>query len=110
MVEEDTVALTPIPPRPPALLVVGLKRLRHIVVDDEPDIRLIDAHTKGARRADDPGLPGHEPVVRPLPGRCRHPGMVGERPESIGFEAIGERLRSIPCREIDDPRLTPPGL
>ena len=45
-----------VPTRAARFLVVALQRARHIVVDDETDVRFIDTHPEGSGRHDDVGL------------------------------------------------------
>ena len=46
-VEEDAVARQPVASGPADLLVVALDRLRHIPMDDEADVGLVDSHAEG---------------------------------------------------------------
>ena len=46
-VKEDAAGRLPVPPGAAGLLVVALEVLGHIVVDDEPDVGLVDAHAEG---------------------------------------------------------------
>jgi len=45
--KEHPVGMVDGAPGPPNLLVVGYDRTRRLVMDDEPEVRLIIAHTKG---------------------------------------------------------------
>ena len=46
VVEHDGVGVLAVAPRPPSLLKVGLDGVGHIVVDDKPHVRLVDAHAE----------------------------------------------------------------
>ena len=52
-VEGDAVGGAPVPPRPPALLVVVLHGLAEGVVDHKADVGLVYAHAKGHSGYDD---------------------------------------------------------
>ena len=62
--------------RPPDLLDVGLEAPGHVVVDDGPDVPLVDAHPEGDRGHDDPQLAGHKGVLDRLPLGARETRMV----------------------------------
>ena len=46
-VEQDAIAWITVPPGTAALLVIAFQGLGHIVMDHEPDIRLVDAQAEG---------------------------------------------------------------
>mmetsp|Transcript_3809 Transcript_3809/g.13365 ORF Transcript_3809/g.13365 Transcript_3809/m.13365 type:complete len:482 (-) Transcript_3809:980-2425(-) len=60
-VEQDADRGLQIPARPTGLLVVPLQGLGQRVVDDEPDVRLVDPHAKGHSGAQDVHL-----IIAPL--------------------------------------------
>ena len=51
-VKGDAVTFATIPTSPARLLIVGFERLRHVVMDDIPDVGLVDAHSEGNGRDD----------------------------------------------------------
>ncbi len=51
--KQQALARQTVAPGAPGFLVVALDVLRQIVVNDEADVRLVDAHAEGDRRADD---------------------------------------------------------
>ncbi len=79
----------------PGLLVIALGVLRQIVMDDEADVRLIDAHAEGDGGADDLDLVAQEAllVFRALLGG--EPGVVGTRADFVGGKLFGEQLGRI---------------
>ena len=63
--------------RPPNLLDVGLKGLRHVVVNDGPNVRLVDAHAEGYRGHHHPQLARHEVTLHSSPSAGCHARMIG---------------------------------
>src|SRR5467141_4546459 len=61
---------------PPNLLVIGLHTSRNVEMDDQPDIRLIDAHAEGIRRNQNPHSPPAKVVMHESPFLIRETGMV----------------------------------
>ena len=74
--KEDAFGRFPVPPGPPGLLVVGLDRLGEIVMNHEPHIGLVDAHTECDGGAYDPGGIFKKRILYCLPDRAGEAGMV----------------------------------
>jgi hypothetical protein len=62
-VQEDGRGRQPIATGAARLLIVGLKRARHRVMNHEAHVGLVDAHAERVRRHDDPDAPAHEGVL-----------------------------------------------
>src|SRR5580765_1473566 len=57
-------------------LIIGLQTSRNVEMDDQPDIRLIDAHAEGIRRSQNPHSPPAKVVMHESPFLIRETGMV----------------------------------
>ena len=66
-IEQERVALQPVPPGTSDLLVIVLDASRHIVMDNPTDIAFINSHTEGYSRADNLYAVIDEIVLRLLP-------------------------------------------
>lgn len=83
----------PVSPRSPHLLVVGFHLLGSPVVDDQPDICLVDAHPKGHRGHHALQNRSHGPPGQPkghLVGICCHRHKT--QPESQQLQAYSAEL------------------
>jgi len=60
----------------PDLLIIGLQTSRNVEMDDQPDIRLIDAHAEGICRSQNPHSPPTKVVMNKSPFLIRETGMV----------------------------------
>jgi hypothetical protein len=54
-------------PGPPDLLIIGLQTSRNVEMDEQPDIRLIDAHAEGIRGSQNPHSPTAKVVMHESP-------------------------------------------
>ena len=87
----------------PGLLVVPLDVLRHVVMDDEADVGLVDPHAERDRGDDDVDLVALERLLHAGALGGRQPGVVGGRAHAGGGEAGGDLLGTPPRQAVDDP-------
>lgn len=59
--------------------VLSVERFADVVMVDETDIRLIDAHAKGVSGDNHFGIAGHEPILNRVPLRGFETAVVEER-------------------------------
>jgi hypothetical protein len=74
LVEEHATGRLAVAAGTSALLVVGRQRPRHVVVDDEADVGLVDSHAESVGRHHRADLSRHEPflmlaMIASCPGR-----------------------------------------
>ena len=101
-VECDAMSLASVPTGPARLLIVGFERLGHVVMNDVPDVRLVDAHPEGDGRDDHVHVLHQELVLdaRPLGGV--HAGVVGGGAHPIDLECLGDFLHLLAAEAIHD--------
>ena len=75
--EQHAARRQAVAPAAPGLLVVGLERGRHRLVDHRPHVGLVDAHPECVGRDDDRRLAGHERALRLGARFALHPRVVG---------------------------------
>ena len=87
------------------LLIIALQILGHIIVDDEPDVGLVNAHAEGVGRHHDLNAVVEE-VVLILPAHLGvQLGVVGRRPDAPALEQAGRLVHLLRSAAIDDPRI-----
>ena len=104
-VEQDAAGRFAVPPGTARLLIVAFQVLGHVVVDDKPDVGLINAHAKG--------VGGHhdldtviEEIVLVFPADLRvQLGVVGCRPDTPALEQAGRLVHLFGGAAIDDARM-----
>jgi len=69
-IEQDRPGRLAIAPRTPDLLIVRIGRIAGVVVEDETDVRLVDAQAEGYRRDDDGEAIAHE-IILDGPSNCK---------------------------------------
>ena len=103
--EQDAPRRQPVAPRAAGLLVVGLERRGHRLVDDGAHVRLVDAHAERVRRHDHGRLTGHERALRLGAGPAVHPGVVGgDRLAELAAQPLRRRLGALARARVDDRR------
>ncbi len=86
------------------LLVVALERAREVVVDDEPDVLLVDAEAERVGRDHDPRRAVvHERRLHPLALLGAHPAVVAAALDAARGEEVGERVDRLDGGGVDDP-------
>ena len=101
-VEGEGVGREPVPAGPADLLVVALDPGRHVGMDDEAEVGLVDAHPEGDRRDHDHAVLLQERVLPAAAERGVETGMVGQRMMAPGRQAGREPLGAVPGGGIDD--------
>ena len=91
-IESQTDALSAVASGTARLLIVALKRLGYVVVNDEAHIGLVDAHAKGNGSHNNINLL-HEEVVLSLRARgAVKPGMISLSLDVVGTQHVGQVL------------------
>ena len=100
--EQHAFTRQPVAARAPGFLVVTLDVFRQVVVDDEPDVRLVDAHAEGDGGADHPHVVAQEKllVFAALPG-CQS-GVIRPGLDTVLVEPQRDALRGLARLAIDD--------
>lgn len=91
--------------RTPRLLIISLQRLGNIVMDHIAHVGFVDTHAESDRGHDHVG-PLHQEVV--LVGRtCLgiHTGVIGQSPDSVGYEQFRKLLDLLAAQAVDDAAL-----
>ena len=83
-IEERAARRQPVAAGAAGLLVVLLRRGRERPVDDRADVRLVDAHAEGGRRAHDIELPCEEGRQRGGSPGAVEPGVIRRRTQPAG--------------------------
>ena len=86
VVEGDAKALAVVTTGTTRFLIVAFQTLRHVVVDDEAHIRLVDAHTEGDGGHDDVGLLHQEVVLVLHAGTRIQTGMIRQRADLVHLQ------------------------
>ena len=89
-------------------LIVALDVLRQVVVDDEADVRLVDAHAERDRRAHHLRLVAQERLLIFRALRVREARVIRTRADAIRDEPLGKPLGGLAAEAINDPALLPP--
>ena len=89
----------------PRLLVVALKALRYVVVYDEADVGLVDAHAEGDGGYDDVDLLHQEVVLRLCARGGVQSGVVALRLDVVGPQHVGQVLDLLSRQAVDDAAL-----
>ena len=104
--EQQTFARQPVAAGAPGLLIIALDVLRQIVVNDEADVGLVDAHAEGDGRADHAHLIAQETLLMRravLAGRGRRGnGRPRSRPHC---RCAASALGRLAAQTVDDPAL-----
>ena len=83
----------PVASGPPGFLVIALDVLRQVVVDDEADVRLVDPHPEGDRRAHHPDVVAQEHLLV-LRALVRfQAGVIRLRRDAVGVQLRGDASR-----------------
>ena len=107
-IEKHTVALEPVPPGAPDLLVPRLDVLRHIAVDHVAHVRLVDAHPERHGRDDDVNVVVLERILVGLAHVGRQSGVVRTRAHALLAEERCGLLHAPSAEAVHDAALTLP--
>ena len=86
------------------LLIIAFHRFRQVGMGHPADVRLVDAHAEGDGRADHQVVLPLEPVLRLLPDLRFQSGVIGQGGDARVAERLGQHLRLVAGRGVDDPR------
>ena len=104
-IKSETHSLATITSGATCLLIISLKTLGNVVVDDETHIRFVDTHTEGYRCHNDIYLL-HQKVVLCLRACCSiKTGMIGSSLDIVGTENVGKILYLLAREAIDNTAL-----
>ena len=106
-IEEDAVARQPVPPRASDLLIPRLDVRRHVAVDDEAHVRLVDPHPEGDRRDHDVDLVPGERLLVVGARLVVESRVVGHRVHALAAQELGHLLDGLPRQAVDDAALPP---
>ncbi len=106
--EEQAFARQPVAARAPGLLIVTLDVLRQIVVDDEPHVRLVDAHAERDCRANHLHLVAQELLLIQAAVIGLHARVIWRRLHAIFPQPLRHALRALSTLTINDAALVPP--
>ena len=106
VVQEHAAGRAAVATAPADLLVVGLGGARQVVVDDDPDIRLVHAHAEraGGHHAAHPV--GHETVLDAATAVGVHARVVGGGVDPAAPQGLSHLLRPTPRGAVDEGRAT----
>ena len=104
-VKGQAVALAAVAAGAARLLVIAFERLGNVVVDDIAHVGFVDAHAESDRRHDHLDALHQEVVLIGGARRRIHTGMVGQRPDAIGHEQLGQLLDLLAAQAVDDAAL-----
>ena len=100
--EQDAFARLAVASRASRLLIVRLDVFRHVVVDDEAHVRLVDAHAEGVRRDDRLHVVVEEVVLRLRALFVAESRMVGTHSEFFLLQEAAQGVRLLARRTVDD--------
>ncbi len=104
-VEDDAVGGQAVAACASDLLVPGLDALRHVAVDHEPHVALVDPHAERDGRHHHVHLVARERVLVALAQLVGEPGVIGHRAHAMGAQPLGEVVHGAPAQAVDDPAL-----
>ncbi len=90
--------------RASGLLQVGLEAARHVEMDDQPDVVLVDAHAEGVRGCDDPDVAADEVVLALAALVGVEPSVVVLGGKAQGGQLVGDLFRAAPAAAEHDRR------
>ena len=97
-IEGERVGGQAVAPGAPDLLIIGLDRGRHVGVEDEAHVRLVDAHAEGDRRADDDAVVLQKLVLVSRPHLMIEAGVIGQRAPPLARKFLGQFLGALAAR------------
>ena len=91
--KENAFARQPVAPGSPGFLVIALDVLRQIVMHDEADVRFVDPHPEGDRRAHHPHVVAQEHLLVLRALLRFQPGVIRLRRDAVGVQLRGHASR-----------------
>ena len=106
--EQDAVGVRAVASCAPCLLIVSLETFGHIIMDDEADVRLVNAHAEGVCRDHD-GFAVELKIVLILPPLLvRQPRVVARGGDAALAQPLAHALDGGAGRAVDDAAPLPP--
>ncbi len=100
--EQYTLGGQAVAPGAADFLVVALEVLRKVVVDDEPDVGLVDAHAEGDGGHHDEDVVAHETLLVVVPLSIRQTRVVGADGKPLRRECRAQGIHPFSRRAIND--------
>src|SRR3972149_3502542 len=104
--KEDTFALQPVSSCTPGLLIIPFNTLRQVIVNNIPDIRLVNAHSECDSSDDDFCIVTYKPFLILRPYFRSQACMIWKGPESFSLKPSGNVLHSLAALTIDNSRIS----
>ena len=98
----DAKAFLPVAARPAGFLIITLDALGDVVMDDEPDVGLVDAHAEGDGGDDHLDVLHQEAVLVLRAGFRVQAGVVGEGLDAVDGQQLGQFLHLLAAQAVDD--------
>ena len=100
--KQHTFARQTVAARTAGFLVIAFDVFRQIVMDDEADVRFVDAHAEGDGRANHPHVVAQKKFLMLGALLRRQPGVIGPRLHAVLGEIGGDALGGFARLAIDD--------
>ena len=100
-VQQDTLRRFPVSACPARFLVIALHILRHVVMDDKPDIGFINSHSERVGRNNDSRPVVNEVLLIFLPLRIAQSRVIPGNRESICPQLLADLLHIFPGQAVD---------
>ena len=104
-IDQHALRRQPVASRASRLLLIVLRRPRRACMDDEPDVRAIDAHPERDGRDDDVDALVQEHLLVVAADFVRQAGVIRHRAVPLARQPLGQRFDLLPRRAVDDARL-----
>ena len=101
---EHALRRRPVSARAARLLVVGLERIGHVMVQDHAHVRLVDPHAKRVRGDDDAQRIAREGFLDAFAVLVFHAGVVARALDAVVLEVVGQILDALAGAAVDDRR------
>ena len=101
VVEQQGVGRQAVAPRPAYLLIETLYAFGQVVVNDPPDVALVDAHAEGDGRHDDLDAVADEVGLRGVAFVGAEAGVVGRSRYAVGAQFGGEFVGRLARKAVD---------
>src|SRR5690606_1390956 len=105
-IECNTTTFTSIPTGTTCFLIITLKTLGHIIVDNDTHVRLINTHTKGNGSNNHVNLFIQKLILVGCPCCSIHSGMVGQSLYTIHNQKFCKLFNLLPAKAVDYTRLS----
>ncbi len=103
--QQDTLGILTVTPGASRLLIVVLHTLGHVVMDNKPDVRLVNSHTKGIGRHHYRRPVIDKIILILLPYIAVDPRMVTGHGNPASKQHLIECIHILPRRTVYDPAL-----